>query len=101
MNQEAISVFKEVMGISPTMKVIEYLLEWEGFDLTITDIARGAKISRNNAYEIISILEEKGILKQTRKIGTSRFYILNRENKITKSLSSLFENIINEDIKNE
>ena len=62
MKQNTISLFKEVMGISPTMKVIEYLIEWNGYDLTITDIAKGAGIGRNNAYEILQSLEEKKII---------------------------------------
>ena len=95
---KTISLFKQVMGISPTMKIIEYLLEWEGYDITITDIARGASVNRNNTYIIIENLRKQGIIKMTRTIGTSKFYELNRKNKITKDLSVLFNDILHHNL---
>ena len=47
-------------------------------DLTITDIARSAKIGRAAAYKIIDNFKKIGILKCTRTIGNSNFYILNK-----------------------
>lgn len=101
MEKKTISLFKEVVGVSPSMKVIEYLIEWEGFDLTITDIAKGAGIGRKNAYEIIDSLEKKGILKKTRTVGTSRFYILNKKNDITQSFVNLFQNILKHNLNKQ
>ena len=56
------TIFQEIMGTNPRIKVLEYLLEWNRYDLTISDIARGSKISRNKATEIINELTKKNIL---------------------------------------
>jgi len=101
MKQRNISLFKEVMGTSPSVKVLEFLIEWNGFDITITDIARGASIGRANAYEIVNTLKSKGILKQTRTIGTSTFYIFNKENEISKKLIDLFNSILKKNLEKE
>jgi len=89
------TIFQKVMGNSPREKVIEYLLEWNKYDLTISDIARGSGVSRNKTTEIIDELAKQKILKQTRTIGQGQFYILDNENEIVKQLRKLFRTIVN------
>jgi hypothetical protein len=92
------SLFREVVGTSPTSKVLEYLLAWEGMDLTITDIVRGSEIGRAQAYYVIDNLKSKGIIKKSRKVGASNFYILDKKNAMVKALKRIFKVIIKESL---
>ena len=88
------TIFQEIMGTNPRIKVLEYLLEWNRYDLTISDIARGSKISRNKATEIINELTKKNILVNTRNIGQGQFYLMNKDNETVKLMLRLFKIIV-------
>ena len=88
------SLFQGIMGSSPRIKAIEYMLEWGKYDLKIWDIGRGSGISRNKATEIINELKTKNIIEHTRNIGQGQFYIVNRENLIVKQMLKLFKTIV-------
>lgn len=93
MKTKDIVLLKEILGISPTIKVLEYLSKWKGHDLTLTDIVKGARIGRAVAYEIIANLKKRGVIKQTRIIGKVKFYVLDKSSTITKNIIRLFEEV--------
>ena len=95
------SLFQEVVGSSPNVKVIEYFLEWRGFDITMTDINRGSGVSRTTLYKVLENLTSKGIIENTRKVGTAEFYKMNKKHQITKSLIKLFNSIIKHNLNLE
>ena len=94
MNMEEETLFQKIMGDNPRIKVFEYLVEWKGYDISISDLARGAGISRNTATEIVRELLEQKILKPTRNVGNAQFFVLNRENKISQQILKLFKTVI-------
>jgi len=83
------SEFSMILGISPELKVIEYLIKNQEYDLTPTDIAKKAHINRQRSYEIMENLKQHNIVFQRRIIGKCKFYILNKENKVVKLLIKL------------
>lgn len=92
------TIFTGVMGSSPTIKVLQYMLEWCQYDLTISDIARGAAISRNSTYNVISSLIKKKMIITTRIMGKSQLYALNKESPIVKKLSELFKTVVKSEV---
>ena len=72
------------------------MAEWNHYDMTISNLAEGASISRINAYKILDIWKKKKIVEETRKIGRSRFFRLNKENEISKEFIGLLKAIVSE-----
>lgn len=88
------TVFREVIGTCPETKVIEYFCEWNGVDLTITDLARDCSIGRNQAYRVVKGLVKKNIVIKTRKLGRMQFYGFNKDDEISKLFDKLFRQIL-------
>jgi len=85
------TMLKKIMGSSPKVKVIEYLLNWDSYDLTISDISRETKASRNNVAPIMEEFERLGIVnKSERKTqGMGKYFIINKKSKIIKKIREL------------
>jgi hypothetical protein len=75
--------FCSTYGLSMHNLVLEYLLENQGLDFAVGDLAKENKISRPKAYELIKGFEKKRIIKKSRIIGKTQLYILNKsDNKV-------------------
>jgi len=90
------TLLQQVIGKSPKAKVLEYFLEWFDDDITISDIAEGADISRTTAYEVVEELVDLNIITSTRKVGQSQLYKLNKDNPIVKRLRQTLLEIVKE-----
>ncbi|MFH1649079.1 MAG: helix-turn-helix domain-containing protein [Candidatus Woesearchaeota archaeon] len=72
--------FCETYGDTISNRVLEYLLENQGLDVAIGDIARELGISRPKTYEVIAYFEEKGYVLRTRVVGRTQLFALNKTN---------------------
>lgn len=90
------TIFTSVMGKSPTIKILEYLMGWDQYDLTISDIARGARISRNSVYDVIKSLVKRKVVITTRVMGKSQLYSLNKSSPVVRKLQGLFRTVMME-----
>ena len=71
-NNNETSNFRKVVGNSPTARVIEYLIECEDLDFSLTDIAEGANVGWTSLHRIWSDLESAKLVKFTRQIGNAK-----------------------------
>ena len=83
------SVFVEYFGSSPTVKVLDFLIESKNFDYSMTEIARNSEVGWSAFSEVWKRFVEKEIVVETRKIGNARLYKLNIENPAVKKLIKL------------
>jgi len=74
---------------NPVIRVLDFLIDNEAFDYSKTDIAKGAGISRTTLLNLWKILEETGIVVETRRVGRARMYRLNKRNPIVKKFMEL------------
>ena len=72
------SIFLEFMGDSPIMRVIDYLMEVNGLDFSITDLARNAKVGRATLYRIWDNVIKNEMIVHTRVIGKAKLFKLNK-----------------------
>ena len=79
--------FTAIFGDAPQARVIDFLLEAEGPDHTITDIARGAEVARPTVYKIVDEMLAAGILRETRTLGNSRLFALNSRSRAVQALA--------------
>jgi len=83
------SSFVLVMGNTPFIRVVDFLLENRLFDYSKTDIARNADVGWSTLHGMWKVLERTKIVKRTRIIGKSKMFKLNEENPIVRKLIEL------------
>ena len=93
------TIFRELFGGTPKVRVLEYLLEGRELDHSIGDIAEGAGINRVTLFRLWSKIEKLKLLVHTRNIGNAKLFKLNTKNPYVKNLIELFDKLINEEFK--
>ena len=88
------SLFIELFGDSPTIRVLDFLLTERELDFSISDMARNAGIGRATLYRIWDELIKNEIIISTRKIGKSKLYKLNLQNPKIKKLLEIDDILI-------
>ena len=93
------SIFLDIVGDTPTMRILQYLIEGRKFDYTLTDLARNSGVSWATLYTIFPKLSKYNIIKKVREVGRAKLYKINQENEIAKHLIQLYDYIIETKLK--
>ena len=83
------SLLIKFLGENPVFRIVDFLIENKGLDLTKKEIIEGAGISRAALFKYWKQIEEQGIVLVTRKFGKTKLYTLNSTNIIVKKLLEL------------
>ncbi len=83
------SLLTKFLGENPVFKIVDFLIESKGTDVSKKDIIEGAGISKATLFNYWEQIEEQGIVVVTRKFGKTRLYTLNSKNPIVKKLLEL------------
>ena len=99
--QDEKTLFRDLFGDTPKIRVLEYLLEGRELDHSIGDIAEGAGINRVTLFRMRDEIEKSKIIVHTRNIGNAKLYKLDINNPYVKILINLFDKIINVDFQED
>ncbi len=89
------SVFMEIFGASPSVRVLDYLLSVYPLDCSASDIAENAQISRTTLYySIVPDLVKNEVLGMTRKLGKMKLYKLNEKNPLVRRLLDIDKELV-------
>ena len=77
---------KHIFGETPATKMLDFLIDHEGYDYSKTEIAKHAGIGWTTINRHWSNLEDWNLVTPTRKIGRATLYKLNVENPIVSQL---------------
>lgn len=83
------SIFLQILGTSPKMKILDFLLAFQAFDYSMTEIAQKTNVSYPIVVNVIEDFLRNGIVIETRKIGKARLFKLNEQSTLTKQLLKL------------
>jgi hypothetical protein len=86
MEQEEKSIFVEYFGSSPYVKVLDFLIQGQEFDYSMTEVARGSRVGWSAFTKIWKQLLKKEIILPTRIIGNAKLFKLNRKNPFVAKL---------------
>jgi len=78
------SVYCEIYGNTIKNRVISFLMENQDLDFSVGDMSKELKISRPKAYEIVDEYVEKGFINETRMVGRTQLYKLNKDHQIIR-----------------
>ena len=97
--QDELTIFRELFGDTPKVRVLEYLLEGREIDHSIGDIAEGAGINRVTLFRLWPSIEKSKLVVYTRNIGNAKLFKLNMKNDYVKNLVELFDKLTSEEFK--
>lgn len=92
MKQE--TIFAEVFGKSPIVKVLDFLITYQAFDYPLTEIAEKSGVGYSTLQTFWDKLVANNIVIKTRRVGKSDLYKLNSKNPAVKQLIKLDWNLI-------
>ena len=88
------SLFIEVFGDYPLIRVLDFFLEEYLFDYSKTQVAELSGVSFNTLDIFWDRLINFNIIKKTRKVGNSEMYKLNLENPLVQKLMEIDKNLM-------
>ena len=88
------TIFLEIFGSNPVMKVIDFLISFQLFDYPLTEIAKNSGVSYSTMQTFWDNLEKNCIVIKTRKVGKSDLYKLNTKNPAVQQLIKLDWNLV-------
>jgi len=88
------TIFKEALGDSPVIRVLDFLIEGRGLDYSLSDIAENANIGWTTLHRIWDKLVKLEMVKQTRTIGRAKLFKLNLENPVIKELIRVYDTLL-------
>lgn len=88
------TLFVEVFGNNPVIKVLNFLITFQLFDYPLTEIAKNSGVGYSTLQTFWNKLEKNRIVIKTRRVGKSDLYKLNTNNPAIKQLIKLDWNLI-------
>ena len=88
------TIFIEVFGNNPVIRVLDFLITFQLFDYPLTEIAKNAGVSYSTLQTFWNNLERNNIVVKTRRVGKSDMYKLNTKNPAVQQLIKLDWNLI-------
>ncbi len=87
------TIFLEIFGDSPINKILDFLVVYDQFDYSLTDIAKNSGVSYSTIQLIWNDLEKCGIVTQNRIVGKAKMYKINKENPVVKAFIKFYWDI--------
>lgn len=84
------SVFLDIFGDTPILRVLDFLVINEEFDQSMTDIAHLSGVGYSTLKLFWPKLEEECIVTNTRTVGRAKMYKLNTKNPIVKKFKDFY-----------
>src|SRR3989344_1842374 len=84
------TIFLEIFGDSPILRVLDFLIVNEDFDYSMTDIASLSGVGYSTLKLFWERLESEGIVVKTRIVGKAKMYKLNTANPVIKKFRDFY-----------
>ena len=89
-----ITIFREALGDSPVIRVLDFLIEGRGLDYSLTDIAENSNIGWTTLHRIWDNFLKLEMVKPTREIGRAKLFKLNEDNPAIKELIKVYDTLL-------
>jgi len=90
------TIFKETLGGTPVIRVLDFLLEGRGLDYSMSDIAENSGIGWTTLHRIWDKMLKSGLVVPTREIGRAKLFKLNEENPAVKELIKFYDTLLHQ-----
>lgn len=89
-----ITIFRETLGDTPVIRVLDFLIEGRGLDYSLSDIAENSNIGWTTLHRIWGNMLKSGMVQPTREIGRAKLFKLNEKNPVVKELIRLYDTLL-------
>ena len=90
------TLFREALGDSPVIRILDFLLEGRDLDYSLTDIAENAGVGWTTLHRIWPKLESLSMVVATRTIGRAKLYKINTHNPSVVQLMNMYDTLLYE-----
>src|SRR3989344_7001611 len=94
MTTKQTTIFREALGDSPVIRVLDFLIEGRGLDYSLSDISKNSNIGWTTLHRIWDKLEKFEMVVFTREIGRAKLLKLNEDNPSVKKLVKLYDTLL-------
>jgi len=95
------SLFVKLLGNSPYIRVLDFLLTYRGFDYSKREIAENANVPYDTLNSFWRKLVSDSIIIKTRREKDHDLFRLNQKNNSAKKLIALYDSIVAESINEQ
>jgi len=88
-SMEEQTLFVKVLGEYPIIKTLDFLITFQEFDYSLSDICKNAGVGWSTLHRFWPKMEEYELVTKTREVGNANMYKLNTKNGIVKQLIQL------------
>jgi len=88
------TIFTDVFGDYPQVRVLEQLIISRDFDCSLTNIKEGAEVGWTTVLKVMKVLEKKDIVKHTRNIGNAKLFKMNLDNPLVIQLVEMSQKLV-------
>jgi len=89
--------FREIFGDSPEVKVLDFLISFQFYDYSLTEIAKNSGVSYSSLQIIWPRFVKRDFVKKTRRVGKSDMFSLNRDNLAIRQLITWELNLLKQE----
>ena len=88
------TIYLEIFGESPINKILDFLVVYDQFDYSLTDIAKNSEVSYSTLQLMWNDLEKLNIVVLSRVVGKAKMYKLNKKNKVVKAFIDFYWKVV-------
>ena len=93
-------MFIKVLGDTPKIRILNYLIKYRGLDYSMSDIARNSNVGWATLSRLWGEFIKWSIVIQTREIGKAKLFKLNEENPAVIKLIELYKKLLEQETEN-
>ena len=90
------TIFRETLGDTPVIRVLDFLIEGRGLDYSLSDIAESSGIGWTTLHRIWGKMIRLNIVIPTREIGRAKLFKLNEGNPAVKDVIKLYDTLLHQ-----
>ncbi len=94
------NVFIEILGDTPVIRVLDFLITGRDYDYTLTDLATKAGVSWSTLHRIFPGFISRKVVVEVRTVGRAKLYKLNLDNPLAGRMVDLYDSLLLETLKN-
>ncbi len=94
------TIFVRVLGDTPKIRILNYLIKYRGFDYSMSDIARNSKVGWATLSRLWKEFVGLKIVIPTREIGKAKLFKLNEGNEAVQHLIDVYKKLLEQETEN-
>lgn len=94
------SIFIKVLGDTPKIRILNYLIKYRGLDYSMSDIARNSNVGWATLSRLWNEFVKLKIAVPTREIGKAKLFKLNEENPAVMELIEVYKKLLQQETEN-